>query len=106
MKFTPDELLAKLPLPANERWPDGVRDVEAFAKDGVRLVLFAPREVDRQTAHDDDDEFYFVIRGSAEFVMNGRQQSVGPGDALFVPAGAEHRFDLLSEDFATWAVFF
>ncbi len=30
----------------------------------------------------------------------------GPGDALFVPAGAVHRFEEFSEDFAAWVVFY
>lgn len=32
MKFTVDELVAKLPRPANEKWTEGVWDVEPFAK--------------------------------------------------------------------------
>ena len=50
MKFTVDEFLAKLPLPANDKWKDGIWDVEPFTKNGVTLVFFAPRGVDYQTA--------------------------------------------------------
>lgn len=32
MKFTIDEFLAKLPLPADEKWKNGVWDVEALRK--------------------------------------------------------------------------
>jgi len=40
VKFTADEFLAKLPQAANEKWPEGVRDVEAFRQGEVSLVLF------------------------------------------------------------------
>ena len=91
MKFRAAELRAKLPLPANEKWTKGVWDVEPFKKGNVSLVFFAPRVVDNQTAHD-EDEFYFIVRGS--------------GDAFFVEAGVPHRFENFTDDFATWAVFF
>jgi mannose-6-phosphate isomerase-like protein (cupin superfamily) len=29
-----------------------------------------------------------------------------PGDALFVAAGVEHRFEGFSEDFGTWVMFY
>ena len=105
MKFTIDEFLAELPKPANEKWIDGVWDVEPFAKNGVKLVFFAPRGVDRQTFHD-EDEYYFIARGSGEIVIDGVCFACETGDALFVPARAEHHFENFSDDFATWAVFF
>jgi len=36
MKFTIDEFLSKLPLPADEKWKDGVWDIEALRKRMVR----------------------------------------------------------------------
>ena len=30
----------------------------------------------------------------------------GPGDVLFVAAGAVHRFEEFSHDFATWVIFY
>ena len=38
-------------------------------------------------------------------MLNGERCPFGPGDALFVPAGADHHFEGFSEDFATWVVF-
>ena len=105
MRFRPEELWKLLPLPSTEKWTEGVWDIEPFEKDGVRLVFFAPRGVDHQSPHD-EDEFYFVIRGSGEIVIDGERQAFGSGDAFFVAAGIEHRFENFSEDFATWAVFF
>lgn len=105
MRFTVDEMLAKLPLPANEKWKEGVWDIEPFEKAGVRLVFFAPRGTDYQTSHD-EDEFYFVVRGSGELVIAGERFPAAAGDAFFVEAGVEHRFENFSDDLTAWAVFF
>ncbi|HLM01360.1 MAG TPA: hypothetical protein VK400_09940, partial [Pyrinomonadaceae bacterium] len=67
MRFTIKEFLEKLPLPADEKWKDGVWDVEPFEKGNVTLVFFAPRGADYQTFHE-KDEFYFIARGAAELI--------------------------------------
>ena len=105
MKFTVDDLLAKLPLAANEKWQDGVWDIESFEKDGVKLVFFAPRDRDHQTFHD-EDEFYFIARGIGELIIDGVSNKFEAGDAFFVPAKVPHCFENFSDNFATWAVFF
>ena len=53
-------------------------------------VLVAP-EPDRQQPHD-DDEVYVVLEGSGVLEIEGQAFPVVPGTALFVPAGADHRF--------------
>ena len=53
-------------------------------------VLVAP-EPDRQQPHD-DDEVYIVLEGSGTLDVEGTQVELREGHALFVPAGAEHRF--------------
>jgi mannose-6-phosphate isomerase-like protein (cupin superfamily) len=37
--------------------------------------------------------------------VNEQRFSFEPGDALFVPAGAVHRFEDFSDDLAVWVVF-
>ena len=54
------------------------------------FVLVAP-DADRQQPHD-YDEVYVVIEGSGVLEIEGEQAPVREGEALFVPAGAEHRF--------------
>lgn len=105
MKFTVDEMLAKLPLPATEKWTEGVWDLEPFEKENVKLVFFAPRGIDHQTFHD-EDEFYFIVRGSGELIIDGDSFPFEPGDVFFVPAKVPHHFKKFSDDFATWAIFF
>lgn len=105
MKFTLDELSRKLSLMADDKWKDGVWDVEPFSKNGLTLVFFAPRGIDYQTHHD-KDEFYFIARGSGELVLSGERITCSAGDALFVEAFREHHFENFTDDFAAWAVFF
>jgi mannose-6-phosphate isomerase-like protein (cupin superfamily) len=53
-------------------------------------VLVAP-EPDRQQPHE-DDEVYIVLEGTGVLDVEGRRVELREGHALFVPAGAEHRF--------------
>jgi len=105
MKFKVAPFLDPLPLPATKGWPEGVRDIEAFRHGSMSLLLFAPKGKDHQTPHG-QDELYFVVRGSGEFEVRGETTQFRAGDALFVPAGAPHRFTTFSEDLVTWAVFY
>lgn len=53
-------------------------------------VLVAP-EPDRQQPHE-DDEVYVVLEGSGVLEVEHEQVAVKEGSAVFVEAGADHRF--------------
>ena len=53
-------------------------------------VLVAP-EPDRQQPHE-DDEIYVVLEGSGVLQVEGKEVPVHEGSAVFVEAGADHRF--------------
>jgi mannose-6-phosphate isomerase-like protein (cupin superfamily) len=53
-------------------------------------VLVAP-EPDRQQPHE-DDELYVVLEGRGVLEVEGETTSVQEGSAVFVEAGADHRF--------------
>jgi mannose-6-phosphate isomerase-like protein (cupin superfamily) len=53
-------------------------------------VLVAP-EPDHQQPHA-DDEVYVVLEGSGVLNVEGEAIPVSEGKAIFVPAGADHRF--------------
>jgi mannose-6-phosphate isomerase-like protein (cupin superfamily) len=53
-------------------------------------VLVAP-EPDRQQPHE-DDEVYIVLEGSGLLDVENEQVPVREGSAVFVEAGADHRF--------------
>lgn len=96
--------LAKLPLPATEKWPHGVWDYEAFKNGTMSLIVYHPHVKDFQTTHD-QDELYIVMSGTAELISEGKSHNCKSGDALFVPALKDHRFEKFSEDFIVWAIF-
>ena len=63
----------------------------------MELRWYAPKGTDPQTPHT-RDEVYIVASGHGVFVRGGERASFSPGDALFVPAHAEHRFEEFSAD--------
>lgn len=87
----------------------------------MELRWYAPQGEDPQLPHD-RDELYIIVSGSAicmraeetvpfgedgTMVLGGVQRvSVSPGDAVFVPAGTEHRFESMSPDFGAWIFFY
>ena len=71
----------------------------------LEIGMYAPRETDPQTPHD-QDEVYIVHAGSGVFELGDEEIEFEPGDALFVPANVEHRFRDFTDDFAAWVIFY
>lgn len=88
--------------PAHPFDVDGVKRRLAEAGGGYAIVhesagleigvymLVAP-EPDRQQPHD-DDEVYIVLEGTGVLDVEDQRVELREGHAVFVPAGAEHRF--------------
>lgn len=93
------EIMAELaPQPADRRF------VVPMRHGTMSVEVYAPTGEDRQSPHW-QDELYIVIAGQADFVRGDERVAVKPQDLLFVPAGEVHRFEAMSEGFATWVVF-
>jgi len=71
----------------------------------LELGFYKPDAIDPQQPHA-QDEIYIVQSGSGEFICGDERHAFEPGEALFVPAGVEHRFVNFSDDFAAWVVFY
>lgn len=89
--------------------PPGRRSAELMTHGSMTLRYYAPKGVDPQTPHD-QDEIYIVQSGRGTVVSGSSEATFarrpfGPGDAIFVPAGHVHRFVDFSDDFAVWVVF-
>lgn len=95
---------AQLPGPPTSEHPQGAPFVDVLANGTMSVELYAPRDVDRQQPHD-QDELYIVVSGSGQFVRGDERMAVGVHDVLFVPAGMEHRFVDFTDDFSTWVIF-
>ncbi len=97
-RMTPEKALAAIRVSA-----DGLYGI-LLEHGTMELGYYRPVDTDRQAPHE-QDEIYIVHTGSGVFRMSDEHIEFGPGDALFVPAGVEHRFIEFSEDFGTWVVF-
>jgi mannose-6-phosphate isomerase-like protein (cupin superfamily) len=78
---------------------------DIFAHGTLSLEFYAPQGVDAQRVHT-RDEVYVVASGSGWFVNGAARHRFVAGDALFVAAGIEHRFEDFSDDFGTWVMFY
>lgn len=77
----------------------------ALSRGSLELGFYSPIDVDRQEPHD-QDEVYVVLRGRGRFLNGDTVTEFSAGDALFVPAGVEHRFLDFSEETEMWVVFY
>jgi len=105
MKVSIDQALQRLPAEPTQAWPEGAPFVTLMAGATMSLEVFAPRGADRQLAHA-QDALYIIHRGTARLRIGAQDFDCAAGDALFVAAGTDHRFESFSEDFVTWVVFF
>lgn len=97
--LTPADFLSKLPGRNGERF------VAVFKHGTLAVELYAPRGHDAQKPHA-RDEVYVVVSGRGDFVVEGKRQSFGPGDFLFVVAGIPHWFEKFSDDLVVWVMFY
>jgi mannose-6-phosphate isomerase-like protein (cupin superfamily) len=83
---------------------DGYTEFRRSAALSVGVYVLAAGATDRQSPHG-EDEIYYVVRGHGRFRQGPDDRAVGPGDVLFVPARAEHRFHTIAEELVLLVVF-
>jgi mannose-6-phosphate isomerase-like protein (cupin superfamily) len=83
----------------------GERSARLLGHGTMTLRYYAPRGSDPQSPHV-QDEVYVVASGRGWFVHGEQRHPFEPGDVLFVPAHAVHRFEDFSDDFGTWVIFY
>jgi len=77
----------------------------AFKHGTLEAGVYTPGERDPQQPHT-RDEAYIVMTGTGTFVQENVRASFGPGEFIFVPAGATHRFEDYTPDLAVWVIFY
>lgn len=82
----------------------GKEFIPLFESGKLTVEIYKPQVEDKQLPHD-RDEFYLVISGMGTFTLGEESTPFKPGDFLFVPAHAEHRFIHFTDDFVTWVFF-
>ena len=98
VRRTVSEMLPQIPA-------EGVRSVAAFTHGTLLAKLYAPRGTDLQKPHT-RDEVYIVVSGRGTFVCDDLRMPFTPGDFLFAPAHAVHRFEKFSDDLVLWVIFY
>jgi mannose-6-phosphate isomerase-like protein (cupin superfamily) len=83
----------------------GEQTVEVFRHGSLEISVYHPMGADLQTPHT-RDEAYVVMRGHGTYVSDAGRQHCEVGDLLFAPAGVEHRFDDITDDFFVWVIFY
>ena len=91
-------------LEAVEKSGDGLYGI-LLEHGTLELGFYKPDGEDLQQPHE-RDEVYIVQTGRGRFELNGERHPFEAGEALFVPAGVEHRFVEFSSDFTAWVVFY
>jgi mannose-6-phosphate isomerase-like protein (cupin superfamily) len=79
---------------AQQRLRDAIGGYEVVHESGgleVGVYVLVAPEPDRQQPHE-DDELYIVLEGTGVLQVDGEEVPVREGSAVFVEAGAEHRF--------------
>ena len=103
-KATVEEVFSRIPGRATREWPTGEPFAVALAHGSMSVEYYAPKGHDPQTPHE-QDEIYFIHKGTGELVIEGDRYSFKAGDCLFVAANIVHCFENFSDDFGTWVVF-
>jgi mannose-6-phosphate isomerase-like protein (cupin superfamily) len=104
MKTSLNELLSQIPGLPSDQWPEGERYAVGIEHGTMSLGYYAPINSDPQKPHK-RDEIYIVQSGTSQFILENQNLNLTVGDAVFVPAGAVHRFTDFSADFGTWVIF-
>jgi len=83
----------------------GEHSASVLQRGSLNLKLSLPIAPNRQTPHR-QDEIYVIIRGQGILWHDGKRDSFGPGDVMFIAAGTEHHFEAFTDDLAVWVVFY
>ncbi|NER84841.1 MAG: cupin domain-containing protein [Leptolyngbya sp. SIO1D8] len=88
--------------------PSGLPVAQLLEHGTMKVYFYEPRGTDKQPTHK-QDEVYVVVTGSGTFAIGSHEDDLeripfGPGDAIFTPAGAIHRFENFTDDFSAWVI--
>ena len=56
----------------------------------IKLSVVAPHSATHPPHKHSEDEFFFVLEGSAEFYLNGETKTAGPMTSFYCPSFSEH----------------
>lgn len=56
----------------------------------LKLSVVGPNSATHAPHKHSEDEFFFVLEGTAEFYLNGERKTAGPYTSLYCPPNSEH----------------
>jgi len=56
----------------------------------LKMSIVRPNDATHAPHRHAEDEFFFVLEGTAEFFLNGERRTVGPLTSLYCPPNSEH----------------
>lgn len=83
----------------------GKRFASVAEHGSLRLLCSEPLPPNEQSPHE-QDELYVVVQGSGVLFHDGRRDPFSAGDAMFIAAGVDHRFEDFTEDLTVWVAFY
>ena len=68
--------------------------IREYLRTGVQSLAEAslePGQATQRHYHGRSEEIYLIVEGGGELEVDGDVRTVGPGDAILIPAGAWHQ---------------
>jgi mannose-6-phosphate isomerase-like protein (cupin superfamily) len=56
----------------------------------LKMSVVAPHKATHPPHRHQEDEFFFVLEGKAEFYLNGKTRDAGPYASFYCPSNSEH----------------
>ncbi len=56
----------------------------------LKMSVVGPHQATHPPHHHSEDEFFFVLEGTAEFYLNGETKVAGPLTSFYCPPNSEH----------------
>jgi len=70
-----------------------IRELHHTGVQSLAEATLEPSEATERHYHREMEEIYFVVKGSGTMEVDGETQTVRPGDAVLIPAGAWHQLE-------------
>ena len=75
-----------------------IREALGITAFGANAIVFAPGVVGRAHSHAEQDELYFVHRGTIRFEVGGETRDVGPGGLVHVASTTPRRLSNTTDE--------
>jgi mannose-6-phosphate isomerase-like protein (cupin superfamily) len=70
-----------------------IRELHHTELQSLAEATLEPSEATERHYHRRTEEIYFVLKGSGTMEVDGQTQTIRPGDAVLIPAGAWHQLE-------------